>query len=397
MSGVNGADIARIIGDAAQRDPVLRQRIEDAGLDPASVTEAGALTAVRVQSKDELVASREHVLTGTAPRRVFQSPGPIYEEQPAGEDPWRWREALESAGLTPGDIVLNCFGYHLSPAGAMFDEGVIAAGGTVLPAGIGNQQLQVQAIRDLGIRGYVGLPSYLKALLDLHAADGGTADDLPLEWALVTAEPLPDSLRAELPGWGLRVRMAYGTAEAGLIAYEDGAGPGLRTARGIGVEVCDIADGTPLAEGPGEVVVTILRESAPLVRFGTGDLSAWTSGGEAGAGAEAGATAGEWRLVGVLGRTGQAVKVRGMFLHPAQVRAAAAAIPDIEGLRFVLDREDHRDTVVAEVVVTAGADEAQVLAEAGERIRSALRFRADVRAVEQLPSDEPIDDRRTWD
>ena len=397
MSGVNGADIARIIGDAAQRDPVLRQRIEDAGLDPASVTEAGALTAVRVQSKDEMVAARAHVLSGETPRRVFQSPGPIYEAQPAGEDPWRWREALEAAGLTPGDIVLNCFGYHLSPAGAMFDEGVIAAGGTVLPAGIGNQQLQVQAIRDLGIRGYVGLPSYLKALLDLHAADGGTADDLPLEWALVTAEPLPDSLRAELQGWGLRVRMAYGTAEAGLIAYEDGAGPGLRTARGIGVEVCDIADGTPLAEGPGEVVVTILRESAPLVRFGTGDLSAWTSGGEAGAGAEAGATAGEWRLVGVLGRTGQAVKVRGMFLHPAQVRAAAAAIPDIEGLRFVLDREDHRDTVVAEVVVTAGADEAQVLAEAGERIRSALRFRADVRAVEQLPSDEPIDDRRTWD
>jgi phenylacetate-CoA ligase len=243
----------------------------------------------------------------------------------------------------------------------------------------------------------VGLPSYLKALLDLHAADGGTADDLPLEWALVTAEPLPDSLRAELQGWGLRVRMAYGTAEAGLIAYEDGAGPGLRTARGIGVEVCDIADGTPLAEGPGEVVVTILRESAPLVRFGTGDLSAWTSGGEAGPDAEAGATAGERRLAGVLGRTGQAVKVRGMFLHPAQVRAAAAAIPDIEGLRFVLDREDHRDTVVAEVVVTASADEAQVLAEAGERIRSALRFRADVRAVAQLPSDEPIDDRRTWD
>ena len=396
MSGGQDTDVSRLVQAAAERDPALRQRLADAGLEAASVTEAGALTAVRVQSKDEMVAARAHVLGGETPRRVFQSPGPIYEAQPAGEDPWRWREALEAAGLTPGDIVLNCFGYHLSPAGAMFDEGVIAAGGTVLPAGIGNQQLQVQAIRDLGIRGYVGLPSYLKALLDLHAADGGTAESLPLEWALVTAEPLPDSLRRELESWGVRVRMAYGTAEAGLIAFEDGTGPGLVTAAGITVEVCDIADGTPLDAGPGEVVVTILRESAPLIRFGTGDLSAWVPGGGAdGSGGPDGS--GGRRLAGVLGRTGQAVKVRGMFLHPAQVRAAAAQIPGIDGLRFVLDRADHRDTAVAEVVVTPGADEAAVVAAAAEHIRSALRFRAEVRPVAHVDPDEPIDDRRSWD
>lgn len=390
MGGGHDTDVSRLVQAAAERDPALRERLADAGLEAASVTEVGALSAVRVQSKDEMVAARAHVLSGETPRRVFQSPGPIYEAQPAGEDPWRWREALEAAGLTPGDIVLNCFGYHLSPAGAMFDEGVIAAGGTVLPAGIGNQQLQVQAIRDLGIRGYVGLPSYLKALLDLHAADGGTAESLPLQWAVVTAEPLPDSLRQELESWGLRVRMAYGTAEAGLIAFEDGTGPGLVTAAGITVEVCDIADGTPLDEGPGEVVVTILRESAPLIRFGTGDLSAWVpDGGPGGSGGQ--------RLAGVLGRTGQAVKVRGMFLHPAQVRAAASQIPGIDGLRFVIDREDHKDTVVAEVVVAAGADEAAVVARAAEGIRSALRFRAEVRPVAQVDPAEPIDDRRSWD
>ena len=160
--------------------------------------------------------------------------------------------------------------------------------------------------------------------------------------------------------------------------------------------MCDIADGTPLDAGPGEVVVTILRESAPLIRFGTGDLSAWVPGGGAdGSGGPDGS--GGRRLAGVLGRTGQAVKVRGMFLHPAQVRAAAAQIPGIDGLRFVLDRADHRDTAVAEVVVTPGADEAAVVAAAAEHIRSALRFRAEVRPVAHVDPDEPIDDRRSWD
>lgn len=392
MNATSGTRVSDIVTAAADRDPALRQRLDAAGLDPATVGSAEDLVAVPVQSKDEMVAARDHVLGDGVPKRIFQSPGPIYEVQPAGEDPWRWREVLESAGLRAGDIVLNCFGYHLSPAGAMFDEGIVAAGGTVLPAGIGNQQLQVQAIRDLGIRGYVGLPSYLKALIDLYEADGGTPEDMPLQYAIVTAEPLPDSLRETLQAWVPQVRMAYGSAEAGLISYEDGLGDGMVTAEGIFVDVCDIADGTPLEEGPGEVVVSILRESAPLVRFGTGDLSAWVT--DRGQPVQ---THGRRRLAGVLGRTGQAVKVRGMFLHPTQVKGTAAKLAGADALRFVIGREDHRDSVVAEVVVTAGADPDSVIAEAADRIRSELRFRADVRAVDGFDGDDVIVDTRTWD
>ncbi|SLM98879.1 phenylacetate--CoA ligase family protein [Brevibacterium yomogidense] len=393
MTTTNSADAARLLQSAAAADPTLATRLAEAGIDPATVSGPDDLAAVPVQSKDARVAGRDHVLGGGVPRRIFQSPGPIYEAQPDGDDPWRWREALASAGLVPGDIVLNCFGYHLSPAGAMFDEAVVAAGATVLPGGIGNQQLQVQAIRDLGIRGYVGLPSYLKALIDLFAAEGGTPADMPLQYAVVTAEPLPDSLRAELEAWVPAVRMAYGSAEAGLISYEDGRGAGMVTAADIVVDVCDIADGTPVTtDAPGEVVVSILRESAPLVRFGTGDLSAWVIDG-----GEPVLTDGRRRLVGVLGRTGQATKVRGMFLHPTQVKAVAAKLAGTEALRFLVGREDHKDTIVAEVVVAAGADAEVAQAEAADLIRSELRFRAEVRAVAAIEGDEVIVDERSWD
>lgn len=393
MTTTNSADIGRLLQSAAAADPTLAKRLADAGVDPDSVSGPDDLVVIPVQSKDERVAARDHVLGGGVPRRIFQSPGPIYETQPDGDDPWRWREVLESAGLKPADIVLNCFGYHLSPAGAMFDEAVVAAGATVLPGGIGNQQLQVQAIRDLGIRGYVGLPSYLKALIDLFEADGGTPADMPLQYAVVTAEPLPDSLRTELEAWVPSVRMAYGSAEAGLISYEDGHGAGMVTAADIVVDVCGIADGTPMTtDAPGEVVVSILRDTAPLVRFGTGDLSAWVTDG-----GEPVLTDGRRRLAGVLGRTGQATKVRGMFLHPTQVKAVAAKLAGVEALRFLIGRENHKDTIVAEVVVADGADREAASSEAADLIRAELRFRAEVRVVDAIDGDDVIVDDRSWD
>ena len=380
----------------AAADPGLRARLDAAGVRTEEVRSPADLDALPVQSKDEMVAQRSHVLSGPAPARIFQSPGPIYEAQPAGEDPWRWGEALASAGMRAGDVVINCFGYHLSPAGAMFDEAITAFGATVVPAGIGSQQLQVDAIRDLQVRGYVGLPSYLKALIDLHLSTGGTEEDFPVEFALVTAEPLPPSLRAELERCVPIVRMAYGSAEAGLISYEDGEGPGMVQGAGIVVAVCGIRTGEPLDAGEGEVVVSLVRETAPLVRFGTGDLSAWVLDDS---GAPMTDSAGRRRLVGVLGRVGQAVKVRGMFLHPAQIRTVVSSLPRVAALRFVIDREQHRDAVVCEAVPAAGdAESAEaVLAEVAERIRTQLRFRAEVRAVEAWEGDELIVDRRTWD
>ncbi len=177
--------------------------------------------------------------------------------------------------------MLNCFGYHLSPAGAMFEEGVLAVGASVLPGGIGNQDLQVQAIADVGVTAYVGLPSYLKTLIERYDAAGLPAERWQLTKALVTAEPLPDSLRALLQERVPTVLMAYGTAEVGLIAFETEPGGGLLPAPGVHVDVCDLGTGEPITEGEGQVVVTLLRDEYPLVRFGTGDLSAWIAGTDA--------------------------------------------------------------------------------------------------------------------
>ncbi|GAA4826916.1 phenylacetate--CoA ligase family protein [Garicola koreensis] len=384
--------LSGLLGELVAEDPSLAQRFADAGLDAAQVADIRQLDALAVQPKDDLVSARAAHGRRWTPQRIFQSPGPIYEVQPPGEDPWRWAQALRSAGLQPADRVINCFGYHLSPAGAMFDEAVVAAGATVLPAGIGSQQLQVQAIQDLDVRGYVGLPSYLKALIDIVAEAGGTPADFPVRYALVTAEPLPQDLRKVLQEWVPTVRMAYGSAEAGLIAYEDGSGPGMVEGDEIDVQVCDISTGAPLATGEGEVVVTLARRAAPLLRFGTGDLSAWVTDEH---GAVVTDDQGRRRLTGILGRSGEATKVRGMFLHPRQ---AATALDGVEGLaefRFVITRQNHRDEVRCEYVSTSGADLDEVLS---ERIRAALRFSAEVRQVAELPADSPLlADQRSWD
>lgn len=291
-----------------------------------------------------------------------------------------------AAGFGATDLVLNCFGYHLSPAGAMFEEAALALGARVLPGGIGNQDLQAKAVADLGVTAYTGLPSYLKAIMDRYDELGLPRDRWRLHRALVTAEPLPDSLRALLRERVPTVLMAYGTADTGLIGYETEPGGGLLPAPGVLVQVCDLDTGAPISQGEGQVVVTLLRPEYPLVRFGTGDLSAWRLGPD-----------GSPRLVGVLGRSGAAVKVRGMFLHPRQAAAVLSGVADVERWRFVIDRVDHRDELGCELVVRAGADSAAVVADVTERVRSGLRFSCAVTAVSALPEDAaPITDRRDW-
>lgn len=382
-----GALLPQLVSD----DPNLATRFEDAGLEPSQIDDIRQLDQLPVQSKDELVAARVEQSRHWTPRRIFQSPGPIYEAQPPGADPWRWAQALDSAGLRPADVVLNCFGYHLSPAGAMFDEAIVAAGATVLPGGIGSQQLQVQAIRDLQIRGYVGLPSYLKALIDVAAEAGMSPADFPVQYALVTAEPLPEDLRAALQQWVPSVRMAYGSAEAGLISYEDGTGPGMVEGPQIDVQVCDLGTGEPLTSGQGQVVVTLVRPQAPLLRFGTGDLSAWVTDDN---GDPVTDSKGRRRLVGILGRTGEAVKVRGMFLHPRQAEAVFQDVAGLTRFRFVITRENHRDAVCCEYV---SASDQSLDDEIQDRIRTALRFNAEVQQVTELPADGPVlVDERSW-
>lgn len=378
----------------------LAARLAAAGIGQGDLTPEGVVAGLGrlpVLSKDEVMAAQHAdppfgglLAEGASLRRVYQSPGPIYEPQLDGADPWRWAPALRACGMGQDDLVLNCFGYHLSPAGAMFDEGALAVGARVLPGGIGNQDLQARAVADLGVTAYTGLPSYLKAVIDRYAELGLPWERWRLAMAMVTAEPLPDSLRATLRERVPTVLMAYGTAEAGLIGYETEPGGGLVPGDGLLVQVCDLTTGEPLVEGEGQVVVTLLRTDYPLVRFGTGDLSAWQLGPD-----------GRPRLAGVLGRVGAAIKVRGMFLHPRQAAAALDGTPGLAAWRLIVDRVDHRDELTCKVVPAEGVDHEELAATVGQRIRSGLRFGSTVEVVDALEGVDgpasPLLDRRSWD
>jgi phenylacetate-CoA ligase len=391
-AGALAPQVARTVEEARHTVSAFADRLSRNGIDDR-LDACDGLAELPILTKDDVLAQQlvdppyGGLLAPAAPvRRVFQSPGPIYEPQLDGSDPWRWGPSLQAAGFGAGELVLNCFGYHLTPAGAMFEEAALALGARVLPGGIGNQDLQARAVADLGVTAYTGLPSYLKAIIDHYDGLGLAPERWRLSRAVVTAEPLPDSLRALLRERVETVLMAYGTAETGMIGYETEPGGGLVPAPGVLVQVCDLDTGLPLAEGEGQVVVTLLRADYPLVRFGTGDLSAWRLGPD-----------GDPRLVGVLGRVGAAVKVRGMFLHPRQAEAVLAGVPGVEKWRFVIDRVEHRDELGCEIVVRDGADPADVVAAVADRVRSGLRFACAVSAVESLPPDAaPITDRRDW-
>jgi phenylacetate-CoA ligase len=385
-----GPRVLEVVANASGRVPALDRRLREAGLGTplATLDDLGRLP---VLSKDALPALQGRapfgglVADGVRVVRAFASPGPIYEPQLTGDDPWRWRSALAATGISDHDVVLNCFSYHLSPAGAMFDEACRAIGATVVPGGVGMTEVQALAIADLGVTAYIGLPSYLASLVAAYDAAGLPADRWRLTKALVTAEPLPTDLRTRLMERVPVVLMAYGTAEAGNIGYETAADGGLRLDEGVYVELCDPATGTPVAaDEPGEVVVSVLAPDYPLVRFGTGDVSCWMLAD------------GELRLAGVLGRVGAAVKVRGMFVHPHQAAEVVAALRDdgADGAAFTVERVDGVDVLFLDLVASTAADHRELTAAAERRSRDLLRVRPRVRLVDSLSADGALFDRR---
>jgi phenylacetate-CoA ligase len=388
--------VAAVLAVAAASVPALTARVRAAGMRPEDLVDVASLDRLPIMSKDDLLDLQAKeppfgglLAPGTEVRRVFQSPGPLYEPEPAGDDHWRLRVALESAGFSAADTVLNCFGYHLSPAGVMFEEGAIAVGCRVIPAGVGNFDLVLRAARDVGATAYLGTPSYLKTLLDRADDQGGPP--LRIERAVVSAEPLPASLRAWLEERVPVVRQMYGTAETGNLGFECDAVDGLHVPDDALVEVCALDDGQPrLDGGEGQVVVTVFASYYPLVRFGTGDLSAF---------AEDECSCGHPtpRLVGWLGRTGEAVKVRGMFLHPRQVTQVMGEVREVAAYRFLIDRVEHKDALRCEVVPADGAGP-EVAAAVKAAVRSGLRFDVEVVVVPEIdPDSPPFTDLRTWD
>jgi phenylacetate-CoA ligase len=390
--------VATLVVEAAARVDAFADRLEAAGLSPAELVDTISLDRLPVLSKDDLLelqAARPPfgglVADGPRPRRIFQSPGPLYEVDAGGSDPWRFAPALRAAGFGADDIVLNAFGYHLSPAGAMVEEAVFALGATVVPAGVGSMDLQARACRDLGVTAYVGLPSYLKALLENAHELGLEPEQWPLARAFVTAEPLTPSLRAWLEE-RVSVRQAYGTAECGCLGYECDEKDGLHVPDDALVQVCDLTTGVALWDGSeGEVVATLFSPDRAVVRFGTGDLSAYlVEPCRCGRDTP--------RIAGWLGRVGEAVKVRGMFLHPRQAHAALAGVEGLDGFRLVVERVDHRDVLRCEIRPVTNGDSDALVASVRERIRSGLRFQADVEVVPELdPEAPPIVDLRTWE
>ena len=392
-------DLPNLVAHLAENAPGFAARIKVAGLTLDDLRNPKVLDALPVVRKDDLVESQAANppfggFLACAPgelKRIFQSPGPIYDPESRVADYWRWAPALRAAGFQPGEVVLNAFGYHLTPAGAMFEEGLWAVGCTVIPGGVGNQESQVRILHDLDVTGYTGLPSYLKALLD-KANELGLS--LKLNKAFVTAEPLPPSLRAALNEQGVTVRQGYGTAECGNLGYECEVQDGWHLPEDAMVQVCDLTSGEPLPPGEsGEIVVTLFTRDYALVRFGTGDLSALND--EACA---CGRTTP--RLMGWQGRVGDAVKVRGMFLHPRQLSGVMARFPEVKRWQAVITRQEHKDYLTLQVVLEHGVDPTALGERLTQTARETIKFNIAVVTVSEgeLPSGElPIQDTRVWE
>ncbi|HEX7327207.1 MAG TPA: AMP-binding protein [Casimicrobiaceae bacterium] len=388
------AQLRRQLAHARANSPAFAQRL--AGIDPEAIDSRAALARLPVLRKSDLVALQKakrpfgglDARSDGGVRRIFASPGPIYEPEGPGPDHWRFARALFAAGFRPGELIHNCFAYHFTPAGSMIETGAHALGCTVFPGGTGQTEQQVAAIADLEPAGYVGTPSFLRIILE-RADELGVA--LPsLTRALVSGEPFPPSLRDAFAARGIHGYQAYATADVGVIAYETAAREGLVVDEGVLVEIVAPGTGDPVAPGEvGEVVVTPLANSVyPLIRFGTGDLSAVLPGPS-----PCGRTG--LRIRGWLGRADQATKVKGMFVHPGQVAAIVKRHPEVQRARLIVDNPGGSDRMILHVEATGMApDLASAIVES---IREVTKLRGEVtfRAIDELPNDgKVIDDLR---
>lgn len=387
------AELPAQIAHAKASAPFYGQRL--AAIDPAAITGRAGLAALPLTRKSDLPAAQAAALPfaglATLPpgrfRRIFASPGPIYEGEAHGLDHWRTARALFATGFREGDILQNCFSYHFTPAGAMFETGAEALGCAVIPAGTGNTELQARAMADLTPRGYVGTPDFLKLILE--KADQLGRDTRSVTLAHVSGGPLLSPLKEFYAARDIAVFQSYGTADLGLIAYETEAREGLLLAEGILVEIVRPGTGDPVPEGEvGEVVVTSFDRCSPLIRFATGDLSAILPGRS-----PCGRTAP--RLRGWLGRADQSTKIKGMFVHPGQV-AEVLKRHELGRGRLVVSHLQGIDSVTLQVE----AADAAIADAVAETLADVTKLRAAVAVVPpgSLPNDgKVIDDSRKFD
>ena len=321
--------------------------------------------------------------------RMFASPGPVYEPEGSQADYWRTARSLYAAGFREGDLVHNTFSYHMTPGAFIFEAGALAVGTTVFPAGTGHTEQQLQAISELRPNAYLGTPSFLRILVE-KAEEAGT-DISSLRKAVVSAEPFPPSLCNWFAERGITAYQSYATADAGLIAYETAAREGLVLDEGVILEIVRPGTGDPVPEGDvGEVVITVLNPTYPLIRFGTGDLSAVLPGA-----CPTGRS--NTRIKGWMGRADQTTKVRGIFVHPSQVAEVMKRFPEITQARLVVSGKMANDRMTLKIACSSTVEN---LAErVGEAVRDVTKLRSEVELVapDSLPNDgKVIEDARDY-
>ena len=365
---------------------------------PEDITNSESLAALPVTRKPDIARAQEAEPpfgglaardAGNAPQ-VFMSPGPVYEPGGGKPDYGRFARCLWAAGMRPGDLIHNTFAYHLTPAGAMVENSAHAMGCSVFPGGVGNTEIQVQAIGRLRPRGYVGTPSFLRILVE--KGDEMGVDMSSLQCGVVGAEALTPAVRDLLSARGIEVTNSYGTADIGLIAYETSARDGMLVDEGILFELVEPNGTEPVAEGEvGEIVVSTFNSVYPLIRYGTGDLSQLLPG-------RSPCGRSNTRIRGWMGRADQSAKFKGMFVHASNVMELAARHPEIKKARLVLENPDSVDQMTLKVAVSEARD--GLATEIEQSIQGVLKLRGAVAIVEagDLPDDgRVIDDARKLD
>jgi phenylacetate-CoA ligase len=389
------ADIAKLLPQQITRSQGLSGYGNTlADVDAASITTLGDLASLPVLRKSEIGKAQAAAapLGGFVTRpvsgfgHVFQSPGPIYEPGGLEHDWWRMGRFLHACEIRAGDIIQNCFGYHLTPAGMIFESGARAVGAAVLPAGTGQTELQARAAHDVGVTAYAGTPDYLKIILDKADAMGL---ELNITKAAVGGGALFPSLRQEYSDRGISCLQSYATADLGSIAYESDAMEGMIIDEGVLVEIVRPGTGDPVAMGEvGEVVVTTMNPDYPLIRFATGDLSAMMTG-------ESPCGRTNLRIKGWMGRADQTTKIKGMFVRPEQVAALVAKHDEISKARVIAGRDGEMDTMTVQIESENHQQDAY-----SSSIADVLKMKGKIEIVPvgSLPNDgKVIDDQRVYD
>ena len=396
--------VAWICAHAFEHSPAFKNICQAAGAEPGDLTGVASLWQLPITEKADLVKlQRESLPFGgfegeamSRMRRIFVSPGPIYEPCEIQISDDRWAQAFYAAGFRSGDKAQVTFNFNMVPFAFMLDEALAQMGAISIPTGVGNTEQQVLVLKDLQVEAYLGTPSFLAVLADKAEEMGlDLKRDLNLQTSFVAAEMLPESLRASLEErLGMLVRQSYGTAEAGCLSYECYHKGGMHFAQDCVVEVIDPDTGKPVEEGrAGEVVATVFNPAYPLIRFGTGDLSAFSTETCA-----CGRTAP--KLTRIMGRVDQMTKVKGIFVHPSGVKQMVQGFPQVKAFQLVVDRSNNQDVMTLVCELEASADEKELKVRMETAMKDALRLKGQVSF--QKPGSLPqggkiIDDRRVWD